>query len=250
MIKAVREAKIHTAWLRPDSVYEEGFIKFIEQVLEPENNHFLEQFRIFKDKIAIYGIFNSLSQTLVKITSPGLPDFYQGTELWDLSLVDPDNRRPVDYEKRLSYLEEIKHRQNDLHSLIDELKENPTDGRLKLFLIFRALAARNQHISIFQQGDYLPLQVKGQYQDHVIAYARQHENQTAITVVPRFITTLIEPYQAPLGEEIWGDTYLEIPSNLQSDWKNIFTDETVTQTDTIPIGKVLNSYPVALLISE
>lgn len=251
MIKAVREAKIHTAWLRPDNIYEEGFLKFVEQVLQPENNLFLERFREFKDKIATYGIFNSLSQTLLKVTSPGLPDFYQGTELWDLSLVDPDNRRPVEYEKRWSYLQDIKQRsQSDLKNLIDELKENPTDGRIKLFLIVRALATRNQYISVFQKGDYIPLQVNGQYKDHIIAYARQHQNQSVITVVPRFLTAIIEPHQYPIGEEIWGDTYLEIPSNLQSAWQNTLTEETLPQGDTLTIGQILSYFPVALLISN
>ena len=120
-IKAVREAKVHTAWLRPDSVYEDGFLAFIDKILNAsENNQFLQEFKTFQQKIAFYGMFNSLSQTLIKITSPGLPDFYQGTELWDLSLVDPDNRRPVDYKKRIKFLEEIKSRsQEDILSLIE-----------------------------------------------------------------------------------------------------------------------------------
>ncbi|MGL4498671.1 MAG: malto-oligosyltrehalose synthase, partial [Planktothrix sp.] len=135
-IKAVREAKFHTAWLRPDSVYEEGYLAFIDKILHPsQNNKFLQQFRTFQQKIAFYGIFNSLSQTLIKITSPGLPDFYQGTELWDFSLVDPDNRRPVDYQKRMEYLKEIKTRsQKNILSLIQELKQTPEDGKIKLFL--------------------------------------------------------------------------------------------------------------------
>ncbi|ACK72982.1 malto-oligosyltrehalose synthase [Gloeothece citriformis PCC 7424] len=251
IIKAVREAKIHTAWLRPDHVYEDGFLHFVEQVLQPENNPFLEQFREFKNKVAPYGLFNSLSQTLVKITSPGIPDFYQGTELWDFSLVDPDNRRPVDYQKRLSYLEEIKHRsQDNLNELIHELTHNMTDGRIKLWLIIRALGIRNQYLSVFQQGDYIPLSVQGQYKDHVIAYARHQEKTTIVTIVPRFLTALIEPYQYPTGEQVWGDTYVELPFNLESGWKNSLTEETLSPGDKLSIANILKSFPIALLIND
>jgi (1->4)-alpha-D-glucan 1-alpha-D-glucosylmutase len=109
VIQAVREAKVHTAWLRPDSDYEDGFVAFVEQILQPsEDNQFLEKLRSFQQWIAYYGMFNSLSQTLLKMAARGVPDFYQGSELWDLSLVDPDNRRPVDFERRWSYLQDIK----------------------------------------------------------------------------------------------------------------------------------------------
>ncbi|MGH2413518.1 MAG: malto-oligosyltrehalose synthase, partial [Microcystaceae cyanobacterium] len=251
VVKAVREAKIHTAWLRPDTNYEEGFTTFVDRILSPgENNQFLEELQVFQKRIASYGIFNSLSQNLLKITTPGLPDFYQGTELWDLSLVDPDNRRPVDYEKRIEYLQAIKQRsQTDIIDLVTDLKANSTDGRIKLFLIERALAARNQYLPVFQQGNYVPLSIIGQHQNHVIAFARHHEGITAMIIVPRFLTSLIQPEDYPLGEEIWSDTHIKIPSDLQSNWKDAITNEILLNSDAIPMGKILKYFPVALLIS-
>lgn len=252
IIKAVREAKIHTAWLRPDTIYEEGFINFIDKILQSgEDNQFLEKFCLFQKWITSYGILNSLSQTLLKITIPGIPDFYQGTELWDLSLVDPDNRRPVDYETRWSFLQDIKSRsQTDLINLISELKANPIDGKIKLFLIVRALAARKKYLSIFQQGNYIPLPLMGQYADNVVAFARHYEGKSAIAIVPRFLTQLIQPNEYPLGDEIWKDTCLSIPSELRSHWQNVITDQTLPNSDTIPVGQILNHFPVALLVNQ
>ncbi len=252
MIKSVREAKIHTAWLRPDTVYEEGFTEFVERVLQPnEGNRFLQQVREFQHKIAFYGILNALSQTLLKITAPGIPDFYQGTELWDLSLVDPDNRRPVDYEKRQRFFNEIKQRAKDeLAELIEDLKATPTDGKIKLFLIHRTLATRHQYLSLFQQGNYIPLSLVGNHKDRCVAFARSYEGMTCIVVVPRFLTSLVEPNQYPLTEEVWQETYLEIPSHLQSEWKNILTEENLGNQEKLPVGQILQNFPVALLLNR
>lgn len=253
VVKAVREAKVHTAWLRPDTEYEEGFVEFVARILkrDPErgSNEFLEAFLPFQQKIAAYGIFNSLSQTLLKIASPGVPDFYQGTELWDLSLVDPDNRRSVSYEERLSFLQEIKRRcQTGIASLLSDLKATRYDGRLKLFLIIRALAARRQHLAIFQQGDYHPLQVEGTYADHVLAFARCHGSECAIAIAPRFLTRLISPDQDPLGKAVWQDTTLIIPKPLQHSWRDALTDLEIENQPRLAVGDILQDFPVALLI--
>ncbi|CAD5940047.1 Maltooligosyl trehalose synthase [Planktothrix tepida] len=250
-IKAVREAKVHTAWLRPDSVYEEGFFTFVDKILNPsEDNQFLQEFRNFQQKIAFYGMFNSLSQTLIKITSPGLPDFYQGTELWDLSLVDPDNRRPVNYQKRMQFLEEIKRRsQEDTLSLIEELKASPEDGRMKLFLIYQGLIVRKQYLEVYQQGTYIPLEITGDYAEHILAFARTYGQQIIITVVPQFLTNLVEPQQFPLGENIWKDTAIEIPEDWETDWKNTLTNQLIKGGHSLKIGDILTVFPVALLTS-
>ncbi|HHP7230679.1 MAG TPA: malto-oligosyltrehalose synthase, partial [Xenococcaceae cyanobacterium] len=251
-IKAVREAKVHTAWLRPDTDYESGFGDFIEQILQPTpENQFLEKLRYFQKWIAHYGIFNSLSQTLLKIAAPGVPDFYQGTELWDLSLVDPDNRRPVNFAQRANWLQQIKQRrQEDNLGLIAELIANCQDGRIKLFLIAQALAARNQYLELFQQGAYIPLEVIGKYQDHIIAFARHQAGTTAIAIVPRFLTKLIQPDAFPLGEQIWADTRIEIPQGLQADWQDVFTEREIADKNTIAIAQALEYFPVALLVSQ
>jgi (1->4)-alpha-D-glucan 1-alpha-D-glucosylmutase len=252
-VKAVREAKVYTAWLRPDTDYEDGFIAFIEKILQPgEENQFLQQFYPFQEYIAHYGIFNSLSQTLLKMTAPGIPDFYQGTELWDLSLVDPDNRRPVDFEQRRSYLQELKQQaKTDILSLIADLLTNRQDGRIKMFLIAQTLAARNNNLDLFQQGSYIPLNVTGSCQNHIIAFARYNRQHTAIAIVPCFLTKLLEPPAFPLGEDIWQDTRVEIPQGLGGgNWQDVLTNQEIPANNAIAIGKALQYFPVALLISE
>ncbi|MBE9107580.1 malto-oligosyltrehalose synthase, partial [Nostoc cf. edaphicum LEGE 07299] len=251
IIKAIREAKVHTAWLRPDSEYEEACTSFIEKVLDPAiSGEFLDAFRPFQQRIAEYGIFNSLSQTLLKITAPGVPDVYQGTELWELSLVDPDNRRPVDFEQRRTYLSAIREQaKTDILGLIQELLNDKTDGRIKLFLTAQLLQARTNYVSLFQDGDYLPLEVQGTYANHIIAFARREGNQTAIAIAPRFLTSLIQPGDNPLGESVWQDTHLQLPPGTSPTWKNVLTQQPLQATETLSIATALTHFPVALLIS-
>jgi (1->4)-alpha-D-glucan 1-alpha-D-glucosylmutase len=252
VIKAVREAKVHTAWLRPDSDYEDGFVSFVEQILQQsEENQFLAKLRSFQEWIAYYGMFNSLSQTLLKMAAPGVPDFYQGTELWDLSLVDPDNRRPVDFERRWSYLQDIKERvKTDISGTIADLLTNKQDGRIKLFLITKVLEARNKNLDLFQQGAYISLDVVGKYQDHIVAFARRDRQNTAIAIAPRFLTSLVEPDAFPLGEKVWADTRITIPQGLRANWKDAFTAQEIPDSDTIAIAQALQHFPVALLVSN
>ncbi|HBB31841.1 MAG TPA: malto-oligosyltrehalose synthase, partial [Cyanobacteria bacterium UBA8803] len=250
MLKSVREAKLYTAWLRPDTEYEEGFLSFVERVLEPaESNQFLQEFLPFQRWVAGYGIFNSLSQTLLKATAPGVPDFYQGTELWDLSMVDPDNRRPVDYSVRTEVLKDIKERaKTDTIQLIDELLDSKEDGRIKLFLTYQVLQARQENLELFQKGDYQPLEVVGKFNEHVVAFARRFGDAIAIAVTPRFLTTLVEPGEYPLGEPVWADTQLELPLGSPDTWRNAITDGTISGNGRIQIGKILAQFPVALLL--
>jgi (1->4)-alpha-D-glucan 1-alpha-D-glucosylmutase len=252
IIKAIREAKVHTAWLRPDSEYEEACTSFIEKVLDPSiSGEFLQAFRPFQQRIAAYGIFNSLSQTLLKITAPGVPDFYQGTELWELSLVDPDNRRPVDFEQRRTYLNAIREQvKTDILKLIQELLNHKTDGRIKLFLTAQLLQARTNYVSLFQDGDYLPLEVQGTYANHIIAFARREGNQTAIAIAPRFLTSLIQPEDNPNGLSVWQDTHLLLPSETPLTWKNLLTQQPLQTTQTLSIAAALTHFPVALLVSK
>ncbi|MDH6061746.1 malto-oligosyltrehalose synthase [Chrysosporum bergii ANA360D] len=248
VLKAAREAKVYTAWLRPNQTYENALTKFVTAVLEPgEQNQFLQQFLPFQKQVAYYGMFNSLSQTLLKITSPGVPDFYQGTELWDFSMVDPDNRRPVDFEIRQSYLQMIKEQaQADIMRLIDELLATKEDSRIKLFLITQALKARKENLIVFQQGDYVPLAVRGKHSDHIIAFARSDGHQTMITIAPRFFTRLIQPGEYPLGLSVWDDTHIQLPPAAPSHWQNTITGQMVKANNIILVGEALQHFPVAL----
>lgn len=252
MLKSVREAKLHTAWLRPDTDYEDGFLSFVEKVLEPsESNQFFKKFLPFQQWVAEYGILNSLSQTLLKYTSPGVPDTYQGTELWDLSMVDPDNRRPVDYEQRIAFLQEIQEKsQTDILKLIDELSSNKTDGRIKLFLTYKLLQTRKENLAVFQQGDYLPLEVVGKFKDNVVAFARSFGDTMVIAVAPRFLTSLVQPGESPLGEKVWGDTQLELPQGVQSIWRDAITNQTIFGSGKIALAQILQHFPVALLLNN
>jgi (1->4)-alpha-D-glucan 1-alpha-D-glucosylmutase len=258
MLKSVREAKLHTAWLRPDSDYEEGFLAFVEKVLEPsDSNEFMKEFLPFQKWVAGYGIFNSLSQVLLKYTAPGVPDTYQGTELWDLSMVDPDNRRPVDYEQRMSFLKDIKERQQtDIGKLTDELLSTKEDGRIKLFLTHKVLQARKENLDVFQKGDYQPIEVSGKFKEHIVAFARSFRDTTAIgsagtrsviAIAPRFFTSLVQPGEYPIGE-VWADTQLQLPQGMQSSWRDAITNQTISGTGAI--AQILQHFPVALLVSQ
>ena len=249
MLKSVREAKLHTAWLRPDSDYEEGFLAFVEKVLEPsDSNEFMKEFLPFQKWVAGYGIFNSLSQVLLKYTAPGVPDTYQGTELWDLSMVDPDNRRPVDYQQRISFLKDIKERQHtDIGKLTDELLSTKEDGRIKLFLTHKVLQARKENLEVFQKGDYQPIEVSGKFKEHIVAFARSFGDTTAIAIAPRFFTSLVQPGEYHIGE-VWADTQLQLPQGMQSSWRDAITGQTISGTGAI--AQILQHFPVALLVSQ
>ncbi|MFH0813631.1 MAG: malto-oligosyltrehalose synthase [Pseudomonadota bacterium] len=250
MVKAVREAKVHTGWIKPDTAYEAACVTFIDSILtSAEENRFLDKFLPFQKKVAFYGIFNSLSQTLLKITCPGVPDFYQGSELWDFNLVDPDNRRPVDFKKQEQFLWEIKQKEQlDILNLVEELVATKEDGRIKLFLIYRALKARKGKREVFEKGVYLPLKVEGKFNNQVVAFARTYENDWIITVAPRFFTTLIKEREYPLGEKVWEDTYIVVPENAPSYWKEAITGQVIPGEKDLFMGKILKYFSVAMLV--
>lgn len=249
IIKAIREAKVHTTWLRPNQTYEEACINFIKAILKPgEDNAFLKAFLPFQKKIAHYGIFNSLGQTLIKTTSPGIPDFYQGTELWEFNLVDPDNRRQVDFTKRQACLESIKKEaQSNILNLITKLLEHKEDAKIKLFLIHKALKARTKYAETFKTGDYLPLKVTGKFKDHVIAFARSNKKQNVITIVPRFLTSLIKEGELPLGKNVWEDTAVQLPQKDDLTWLDAISEQKLQASGLLYIGEILQYFPVALL---
>jgi (1->4)-alpha-D-glucan 1-alpha-D-glucosylmutase len=249
VVKAVREAKVHTAWLRPDNTYEESYLQFVEGILH--HDEFLQAFRPFQQRVAEYGMFNSLAQVLLKNASPGVPDLYQGNELWDLSLVDPDNRRPVDYERRIAFLHEIQERsQRDILGLIDEMLAVKEDGRVKLFLTHRILQARKANLDLFQTGDYQPLEVTGKFANHIIAFARKYEGQVAIAIATRFLTSLIQPGELPLGEQVWQDTHIRLPAKMPTSWTNAITAQPLQCQQTLFVGTALQHFPAVLLLSE
>jgi (1->4)-alpha-D-glucan 1-alpha-D-glucosylmutase len=252
IVKAVREAKVHTAWLKPDTEYENAYVSFVEKILAPsEANAFLKELIPFCRRVSHYGILNSLSQTLIKITSPGVPDFYQGSELWDLSLVDPDNRRPVDFEKRRAMLADVRERENsNIGRLVQDLLSTTDDGKIKLFLIYRALKAKKANREIFRSGAYLPLELAGRFRSHVIAFAWKYAQQWAVVIAPRFLSHLVQEGDFPLGRQVWQDTEVMMPKGAPAAWRNVITSEALSAGNALSVGDILLSFPVALLMGD
>jgi (1->4)-alpha-D-glucan 1-alpha-D-glucosylmutase len=251
-VKAVREAKVHTAWLKPDNDYEEAFLSFIEHILRSiEENQFLAAFMPFQRKVAFYGMLNSLSQTIIKLTAPGVPDLYQGTELWDLNLVDPDNRRPVDFGMRISFLREIQAKaRSSALELISELRTTEHDGRIKLFLIYMVLKARKENTGLFEKGNYAALKVSGQLREHIIAFSRHHGTTWALTIAPRFLTALVKEGEYPLGHRVWADTSIHLPKGAPSLWKDAITQQGVKRHGALLAGDIMRHFPVTMLTGE
>lgn len=277
LVKAAREAKEFTSWHHPDSEYEEALVRFAMACLERDGaNGFLEDFLGFQGVIAGYGALNSLAQVLLKITSPGIPDFYQGTELWDFSLVDPDNRRPVDFRQRERLLGEIREREAaGVTSMVRDLLATWKDGRVKLYLVYKALNLRRAHQELFACGEYIPLEAAGGSQENICAFARRLEDTWAMVIVPRLLARLLaEKNPGPadqlpanpladwhsLAREVFSRTALLLPPEAPDSWQNIFTAETVTAQPQpglthpsprlIPLAAALGNFPAALLIRK
>ncbi len=211
MVKAMREAKRRTSWITPDDRYEAAVLRFVDDILD-RRRPFLPAFLPFQARVAELGVYNSLAQLLVKITAPGVPDFYQGTELWDLSLVDPDNRHPVDYARRERMLQDIADASPAL--LLDER----ADGRVKMFVMNRALGQRATLRDTFDRGSYVPLWVDGSHRDHVFAFARRDGESTTITCVPRLVGGLLGDRPIPpVGPDVWGDSRIMLPPSGDGD---------------------------------
>ncbi|MGH8606435.1 MAG: malto-oligosyltrehalose synthase [Gammaproteobacteria bacterium] len=253
LIKAAREAKEQTSWRNPNADYEERLLSFARAVLErSEKNLFLEHFLPFQKKVARLGLLNSLSQTLLKLTAPGVPDIYQGNETWDFSLVDPDNRRAVNYVQRRALLHEIRasaaqpERARNVRALVESME----DGRVKLYLTWRTLSLRQEYADLFRDGDYLPLNTAGSKAEHVCAFSRQLGEQAAIVLAPRWYAGLLQTSEAlPVGSSIWHDTRVELSEPLAAGrYRNVLTGEMVSvESAALLLGDVLTQFPVALL---
>ncbi len=180
-----------------------------------------------------------------------MPDIYQGTEFWDLSHVDPDNRRPVNFVRRIKVLREIKAQaKTDILQLVEELISTKEDARIKLFLTARLLEVRKKYPEVFKQGNYQPLEVVGTFKENIVAFARSYEDTTVIAIAPRFLTGIIKPEEMPIGEKVWQDTKLVLSEEMPSVWKDAITNQMVESNGQLAIGQALNYFPAALLISQ
>jgi len=233
--KALREAKQNSSWIAPHEEYERAVHEFVERILSDESQ-FLPDFLEFQGRVARAGALNGLSQLVVKIAAPGVPDFFQGSELWQLSLVDPDNRRPVDYKRRTAMLDALRRRETeDPVALIRDLAAHPEQDEMKMLVTYKALQLRKQNPALFAHGAYLPLRVTGTHAERVCAFARQFEDRWAVAVAPRW----------RMGIEEWGDTAIELPGGAPSEWKDAITG-------LIPaswrMADLLAEFPVGLLV--
>ncbi len=259
MHKALHEAKVHSSWINPDKDYDTALSQFIARILDEQvSKSFLGDLRPFVRRVSRFGLLNSLAQTLVKIAAPGVPDFYQGCELWDFSLVDPDNRRPVDYERRRRLLAELRERTasgKGLAALARELLGSLEDGRAKLYVTMRALKERRDHPGLFATGEYVPLEAVGPRAEHVFAFARRQAERWAVVAVPRLLCRAwMSSTDLPLGREFWQDTRLVLAGlSERSRLGSPFTGEMVAVANrdgqpSLALSEVFAQFPVALLL--
>jgi (1->4)-alpha-D-glucan 1-alpha-D-glucosylmutase len=259
MEKATKEAKRRTSWVNPSEAYDGAVRDFVRALLAPDGP-FLPAFRPFQRLVAAHGAVNSLAQTLLKLTVPGIPDFYQGTELWDLSLVDPDNRRPVDFARRRALLEALRARHaadraagTDATGLCGELLAHWPDGRVKLYLTHRALTLRQERARLFAVGAYRALAARGRHADHLVALARTDGPEAVVAAVPRLTARLGGlTGRIPLDEAGWEDTCIVLGEDLAGGYRDRFTGLAVTTERreglvVLPAGTLLARFPVALL---
>ena len=256
MEKAVHEAKVNVSWLNPNPEYVTGVNDFLEMILAPtyrgKPNLFWESLQKFLPTVSYFGALNSLTQTLLKLTCPGVPDVYQGQEMWDFSLVDPDNRRPVDFNRRAAALEELRAREQsgDRVGLCQELLRNYHDGRIKLWVTMCALNLRRDRKLLFQLGSYLPLQMIHGREEHLVAFARVHQGETIIVAAPRFSYTLMKGREEPPLGGVWGDSELLLPPEaIGKPLRNVFTGEILSPGQSLLGREVLANFPLALLIA-
>src|SRR5271155_657519 len=236
MIKAVREGKQRSGWSNPDTAYEAALQRFVQLVLDAtRTNPFLVEFHSFVASLARLGAINSLSQLVLKLTVPGVPDIYQGGELWDFSLVDPDNRRPIDWEMRRVLLHEI------ADASLGDLAANWQDGREKLFISYRLLELRRRHPALFAEGDYQPIEVEGERSAHICAFARNRGDESIVVAVPRLVRQLCGDGQTA----DWGAT--EIIVSPRGGWQDVLTGREMSGRDRIRASELLGDFPVSVL---
>ena len=247
LMKATREAKVYTSWINPNEEYEGGVNAFVDDILADDNREFLDDLHAFADKTAWFGALNSLSQVLLKMTSPGIPDIYQGTDLWDLSLVDPDNRRPVDYALRQHLLSDLQSPNLEIAGLVGRWK----DGAVKLHVIQRVLHLRRERRELFDDGEYIPLDVAGERADHIVAFSRRQGDDWAVVIAPRLYARMaasagLSNGQAPVGDAAWGDTVVRLPDGAAGSWRGVLSDATFSGTE-LRVAEVLRDLPVAVV---
>jgi len=236
MIKALKEAKVNSSWIQPQEDWEEGVRQFVEKILQ-RGNRFVESLKSMAEQVAQLGMVNSLSQTVLKCTVPGVPDFYQGSETWDLRLVDPDNRRPVDYES----LRKLQESAADADP--QELLANWKDGRIKLYLIQKLLKFRATNRPLFEKGDFSPIPVTGTFANSCVAFSRKLNGRLLVVAVARLTQKVGFP---PIGE-CWADTQIALHSDTERQLVDVLTGKEFAVADPVRAAEMFGTLPVAVL---
>ena len=256
LIKATREAMVHTRWTRPNQQHEDALQKFADRILSPQNGEFVDDFRRFHKQVAYFGMVNGLSQALLKITVPGVADFYQGSELWDLRLVDPDNRNRVDFARREAALKGIISAEAaNPHAAVRDLVDHWHDGRIKLFLIWKALRFRRNHADLFHEGEFLPLQAAGCHAKNIVAFLRTTPTATVLVAVPRWTSQIPAEPNRETANIDWCDTRLVLSADSPGHWNSILTHgqlESIIRTGErcVMANDLFKDFPVAFLSAK
>ncbi|MEN0053946.1 MAG: malto-oligosyltrehalose synthase [Mucilaginibacter sp.] len=245
LIKGLREAKLHTQWAEPNEAYEESCKKFVNALLKPQSD-FMKNFKQLQPTVADHGIINALSQTLLKFTCPGIPDVYQGTEFFDLSMVDPDNRRLVDYDTRANNLDTLL--SSNINS-IAPLWADRYNANIKLWLTQLLFNERKTNAETFEKGNYIPLTVKGKYKDHVLAYARCYRRNWYIVAIPLHLAQINTDSDKPNAID-WGNTRIILPDDAPLKWNNLLSGAKSADMEHISVSYIFKDFPLALLKSS
>ena len=244
--KALREAKRHSTWTEPNEAYEGAAKSFASTLLNKERP-FWQSFQKLHKKVADYGIINSLIQVMLKFTCPGVPDVYQGTELWDMSFVDPDNRRPVDYTQRMQWLEEIERQKDDPANLIEALWADRYSAKIKLWLVQNLFGARKEQQQLFAEGHYIPLKTIGKYKDHVLAFARHYGQSWIVVAVPLNLAKISEDQKVDVMQIDWKDTRIILPANAPDTWEHLLVKTKGTTDKVLSLKAIFKNAPLAIL---
>ncbi|SFC35334.1 4-alpha-glucanotransferase/malto-oligosyltrehalose synthase,TIGR02401 [Parapedobacter composti] len=247
LVKALREAKRHTNWVNPNPAYEKAVIRFIRRMLRADAP-FLKHFRALHASLLDGAIWNSLAQVVLKFTCPGVPDIYQGSEGWDLSFVDPDNRRPVDFETRHRW-QEASLRTDQFKDVVGDLWRSRTDGQLKYFVMERLAQLRLSHRELFLSGIYEPLAVAGKYRKHILSFVRRLADDWLLVAVPRCIGQNIMDDAVNMEHIDWKDTRIPLPQGAPKRWRNIITDEECYITDDLLLSTRLRQFPMGVWVA-
>lgn len=227
LVKSLREAKLYSNWQQPQTAYEQSAVQFCETILtKDKDNIFLAEFLIFQPKIAFYGMLNSLSQLILKITSPGVPDFYQGNEVWQFNLVDPDNRRNINFFELKKLAHEVQQIEiNHPDDAIFHFLQNWKNGHIKFFLTKKLLQIKHQYRLLFNDGDYVSLQIQGKQKNSIIAFMRRHSEKNLLVILPRWFSQFVQCNQFRSDSHFWEDTYIRLPNDAPKQWQSVLQNK-------------------------